>query len=149
MAEIVARVGKVTGEVIVRDADGNVRRLKEGDAVRAGEVIQAASGGQVHLLLADGREVVVKSGKPPGSTPKSPAATCPTPATAPFTTARRPSPGSPGHSSLPTEPSVSMTMPAGRGHPATSPRATLSSSWRASSRASILSPSSSPPRASR
>lgn len=63
MAEIVARVGKVTGEVIVRDADGNVRRLKEGDAVRAGEVIQAASGGQVQLLLADGREVVVKSGE--------------------------------------------------------------------------------------
>ena len=63
MAEIVARVGKVTGEVIARDAEGNVRRLKEGGAVRAGEVVQAVSGGQVQLLLADGREVVVKSGE--------------------------------------------------------------------------------------
>ena len=59
MAEIVARVGKITGEAFARDADGNVRRLKSGDPVREGEVVQAAPGGQVEMRLADGRPVTV------------------------------------------------------------------------------------------
>ena len=59
MAEIIARVGKITGEAIARDPDGNARRLKAGDPIREGDVIQAAEGGQVLLRLADGRDLTV------------------------------------------------------------------------------------------
>ena len=61
MAEIIARVGKITGEAIARDLDGNVRRLKAGDPVRQGDVVQAADGGQVQLKLADGRDLEVRA----------------------------------------------------------------------------------------
>ena len=33
MAAVIARVGKITGEVVARDPDGNVRRLKTGDPI--------------------------------------------------------------------------------------------------------------------
>ena len=59
MAEIVARVGKVTGEAFARNADGELRRLKSGDPIREGEVVQAGVGGEVQLKLVDGRELVV------------------------------------------------------------------------------------------
>ncbi|WP_395707817.1 retention module-containing protein, partial [Casimicrobium huifangae] len=61
MAAVIARVGKITGEAFVRDADGNLRRLKSGDAIHEGEVVQAGSGGQVQLILADGRDLVVRA----------------------------------------------------------------------------------------
>ena len=57
MAAVIARVGKITGEVIARDPDGNVRRLKSGDPIREGDVVQAAEGAQVQLQLVDGREL--------------------------------------------------------------------------------------------
>ncbi|HSN63014.1 MAG TPA: retention module-containing protein, partial [Azonexus sp.] len=59
MAEVIARVGKITGEAFARDPDGNVRRLKSGDPIREGDVVQTAEGGQVQLTLADGRELLV------------------------------------------------------------------------------------------
>ncbi|WP_153144894.1 retention module-containing protein [Dechloromonas sp. H13] len=59
MAEVIARVGKINGEAFARDASGKLRRLKSGDSIREGEVVQAAEGGQVQLKLADGRELVV------------------------------------------------------------------------------------------
>lgn len=61
MAEVVARVGKVTGEAFARDADGNLRRIKSGDPIREGEVVQAGAGGEVQLKLVDGRDLVVRA----------------------------------------------------------------------------------------
>lgn len=46
MAAVIARVGRITGEAFARDADGNLRRLKSGDAIREGEVVQAGQGGR-------------------------------------------------------------------------------------------------------
>ncbi len=60
MAAVVARVGKVTGEAFARDADGALRRVKSGDPIREGEVVQAGVGGEVQLKLVDGRELVVR-----------------------------------------------------------------------------------------
>ncbi|HQU80671.1 MAG TPA: retention module-containing protein, partial [Azonexus sp.] len=61
MAEVIARVGKITGEAFARDADGNLRRLKSGDPIREGEVVQAGPEGQVQLKLVDGRDLVVRA----------------------------------------------------------------------------------------
>jgi len=61
MAEIIARVGKVAGEAFARDSEGKLRRLKSGDPIREGEVVQAGAGGEVQLKLADGRDLVVRS----------------------------------------------------------------------------------------
>ena len=61
MAEIVARVGKINGEAFARNADGELRRVRSGDPIREGEVVQAGGGGEVQLKLADGRELVVRS----------------------------------------------------------------------------------------
>ncbi|MGB9494713.1 MAG: retention module-containing protein, partial [Azonexus sp.] len=61
MAEIVARVGKLTGQAIARDLDGNVRALKSGDPIREGEVVQSADGSQVQLTLTDGGQVTLNA----------------------------------------------------------------------------------------
>lgn len=61
MAEVIARVGRITGEAVARDPDGNVRRLKSGDPIREGDVVQAADGAQVALRLADGRDLTVNA----------------------------------------------------------------------------------------
>ena len=61
MAEIIARVGKITGEAVARDPDGNVRKLRAGDPIREGDVVQVAGGGQVQLRLADGRDLTVNA----------------------------------------------------------------------------------------
>ena len=61
MAEIVARVGKLTGQAVARDADGNVRALKSGDPIREGEVVQSTDGSQVQLTLPDGRQITLNA----------------------------------------------------------------------------------------
>ena len=61
MAAIIARVGKITGEAIARDPDGNVRKLKAGDPICDGDVVQVVGGGQVQLTLADGRELTINA----------------------------------------------------------------------------------------
>jgi len=63
MAAVIARVGKITGEAFARDADGNARKLKSGDVIREGEVVQTAPGGQVELKLVDGRDLRVGPGE--------------------------------------------------------------------------------------
>ena len=52
MAEIIARVGRITGEAIARDPDGNVRRLKAGDPIREGDVVQTTDGAQVMVSVS-------------------------------------------------------------------------------------------------
>ena len=61
MAEIVARVGKITGQVLARDPDGNVRVLKSGDPIREGDVVQSTDGSQIQMLMADGREITLNA----------------------------------------------------------------------------------------
>ena len=61
MAEIVARVGKITGQALARDPDGNVRVLKSGDPIREGDVVQSTDGSQVQMLMADGREITLNA----------------------------------------------------------------------------------------
>ena len=61
MAEIVARVGKLSGQAIARDLEGNVRVLKSGDPIREGEVVQSADGSQVQLTLTDGSQVTLNA----------------------------------------------------------------------------------------
>ena len=56
MAEpkVVATVVRVDGQVLARNADGEVRLLKAGDILREGEVVVTASGARVELAYADG-----------------------------------------------------------------------------------------------
>ncbi|WP_345794343.1 retention module-containing protein [Thauera sp. JM12B12] len=56
MAEprVVATVVRIDGQVFARNADGEVRILKEGDSLREGEVVITAEGGRVELAYADG-----------------------------------------------------------------------------------------------
>ena len=68
MAQIIAKVGNLTGEAFARDAAGNARRLKSGDVIREGETVVATEGAQVQLKMADGREMTVC----PGETVKMP-----------------------------------------------------------------------------
>ncbi len=63
MAQVIAKVGKLSGEAFARDASGNVRRLKAGDVIREGETVVASDGAQVQLKMADGRELIVRSGE--------------------------------------------------------------------------------------
>ena len=63
MAQIIAKVGNLTGEAFARDAAGNARRLKSGDVIREGETVVASEGAQVQLKMADGREMTVRPGE--------------------------------------------------------------------------------------
>ena len=63
MAQIIAKVGNLTGEAFARDAAGNSRRLKSGDVIREGETVAASNGAQVQLKMADGREMTVRPGE--------------------------------------------------------------------------------------
>ncbi|MFV0370317.1 MAG: retention module-containing protein, partial [Azonexus sp.] len=58
-AAVIAQVSSLTGEAFARDASGNLRRLKAGDAIREGETVVAGNGAEVVLSLADGRSMVV------------------------------------------------------------------------------------------
>ena len=44
MAQIIAKVGNLTGEAFARDAAGNSRRLKSGDVIREGETVAESMG---------------------------------------------------------------------------------------------------------
>ena len=63
MAQIIAKVGNLSGEAFARDAAGNARRLKSGDVIREGETVSASEGAQVQLKMSDGRELIVRSGE--------------------------------------------------------------------------------------
>ncbi len=63
MAQIIAKVGNISGEAFARDASGNGRRLKSGDVIREGETVVASEGALVQLKLADGREMTVRPGE--------------------------------------------------------------------------------------
>lgn len=63
MAQIIAKVGNISGEAFARDASGNARRLKSGDVIREGETVVASEGALVQLKLADGREMTVRPGE--------------------------------------------------------------------------------------
>ena len=56
MAEprVVATVVRIDGQVFARNADGEVRLLKEGDTLREGEVVITGAGSRVELAYADG-----------------------------------------------------------------------------------------------
>jgi hypothetical protein len=59
MADITATVLSVTGVVQARDADGNLRTLREGDSLRQGETIVTGPNGRVELLIEPGEIVAL------------------------------------------------------------------------------------------
>ncbi len=59
MAQVIATVVSVIGEAFVRDAQGNTRSIKPGDALLEGETVITSAGGQVELAMADGSSLVV------------------------------------------------------------------------------------------
>ncbi|AVR89685.1 retention module-containing protein [Thauera aromatica] len=59
MAQVIATVVSVIGEAFVRDAQGNTRSIKPGDALLEGETVITSAGGQVELAMADGSTLMV------------------------------------------------------------------------------------------
>ncbi|WP_322522205.1 retention module-containing protein [Guyparkeria halophila] len=63
MAEAIAVVLKVDGDVWARSADGEMRLLQEGDAVYVGETVVTAQNARVSLDLGSGETVQLASGQ--------------------------------------------------------------------------------------
>jgi len=61
-AQVIAHVSSLNGTAYARDAEGNMRVLKLGDAIREGESVVTTDGSQVMLQLADGRQMAVVPG---------------------------------------------------------------------------------------
>lgn len=55
----VATVVTIHGAAFARDADGNTRSLKAGDALREGETLVTSAGGRVELAMADGSQLAI------------------------------------------------------------------------------------------
>ena len=58
-AQVVGNVVYVSGQVLARNADGELRVLKVGDTVLEGEVIITGPGARVELSHADGATTLV------------------------------------------------------------------------------------------
>ncbi|MDG4868599.1 retention module-containing protein, partial [Guyparkeria sp. 1SP6A2] len=63
MAEAIAVVLEVEGDVWARDADGDMRLLRAGDSVYAGETVVTAQDARVNLDLSNGDTVQLASGQ--------------------------------------------------------------------------------------
>ena len=59
MSTPIAEVLAVRGEAFARDADGNMRALKEGDTLNAGEVVVTQGGASVELDFGNGETMMV------------------------------------------------------------------------------------------
>lgn len=54
-----ATVSSINGYATVTDSEGNVKRLKSGDAIKEGDIISTGSSSSLELTLADGRIVSI------------------------------------------------------------------------------------------
>jgi hypothetical protein len=61
--EVIATVANVFGEVLARDADGNVRVLAVGDEIHLGEEIITADGAFIALSFEDGSGLMLAGGE--------------------------------------------------------------------------------------
>ncbi|TQE99400.1 MAG: retention module-containing protein, partial [Spiribacter salinus] len=63
MAEVIAIVQEVEGDVWARSADGEMRLLRSGDSVFAGETVVTAQDARVNLDLDNGETVQLAGGQ--------------------------------------------------------------------------------------
>ena len=63
--EVIATVTSVSGKVMARNADGELRHLKAGDKLMAGETVVTPDGGSIELALADGTSVWIRPDRLP------------------------------------------------------------------------------------
>lgn len=56
---VIAKVSSLNGEAYVKNAAGELRRLKQGDSIYEGESVVTMDGARVMLQLADGRDMML------------------------------------------------------------------------------------------
>src|SRR5690606_17426316 len=59
MPDIIATVVSISGDVLARDAEGNLRSLNAGDALFEGESLVTPTGGRAELLMTGGESLEV------------------------------------------------------------------------------------------
>ena len=67
----IATVSSITGTAFAKDADGNLRPLREGDVLKEGESVVTDAGGRVELAFFDGGELVVAESRTVMVTPEA------------------------------------------------------------------------------